>query len=81
MGGLKETLSSRHNRTKAHLNSETVAAYTGLAQVQAVLDLIPERGEVHGIPLLTKKLSSIHACLKEKLVCSGRISWGYINHT
>lgn len=81
MGGLKETLSSRYNRAKAHLNSEIVAAYTGPAQVQARLDLIPERADDHGIPVLTEKVSSIDTCLKEKLVCSGKISWGYINHT
>lgn len=43
VGDTKETVSSRHSRTDAHVNSETVEARTEPAQVQAQWDLSIER--------------------------------------
>lgn len=59
MGDYKEAMSSRHNRTDTHMNSEIMAAYTDLHRFK--LNKFPalRGGCGHGVTPLTKKLFTI----------------------
>lgn len=61
----KQCVPSSHSRTSAYVNSETVAAATGPAQVQAQGSHSWE-GKGHKLPSLTKKLFPMDNGAKEK---------------
>lgn len=65
MDNSKETVSSIHNRTDVHMNSEIVTTHTRPAQVKP--DKIPTwRRSRHKVPSLTKKLFAMDTCWKRK---------------
>jgi hypothetical protein len=51
-------MSSRHNRTNANMNTETVTAYIELVQIQVKQGPSAEEGKWAEFPLLTKKVFS-----------------------
>lgn len=75
-------MSSRSNRTDDHMNSQTVAALLRHVEVQTRPGLSTEMGSGHGIPLLTKKLSTIDTgWQREKSSFSSEAFPAIINHT
>lgn len=64
----KEIVSSRHIKTDAHMNAETVTALTRSAQVQTRLS----RRSGHKVPPLMKPFAR-NACWKEKI---SFLQWG-----
>lgn len=57
---IKETVSSRHNRTNVHINSQRLRLLVqGLHKVKSYKVPVLKLGREHELPLLTKKLSLI----------------------
>ena len=82
MDKVKETVSSRHNRTKTNvrINSETVWVHRRPAQEP---DRIPalRGGREHGLLHLTRKLFVIDPCCQRENLCSAWGVTGYIHDT
>ena len=60
MDDIKKTLSSRHNRTNAHMNSQRLWQYTSPVEVEARRGPGVRHGNGHELSSLTMKISCDH---------------------